>query len=279
YTGSVGRLNTVGEEGLSSWSLNVVMRGLPGEAQASKKIIYVAGAGFAGGAVCFALLFVLFLSDRSVKTAEELARHLNGIPMIGEITNCPMPAHDFEHVWENEENNGKYRILKDQLRAIRFEVKKYLIENEGKILVVSSLNKGDGKSFIASSLAYSFAISGAKVLLIGDGQAAKKDVDLAEKAPIPNNFNRFLAERKIKATELITFLKTNTNKRSLMELDGIEGLNSSFEVLKREFDFIIIDGGDLGQINEIKEWLYFADGCIAICSSGTIMDDEAKRKI
>jgi len=64
-----------------------------------------------------------------------------------------------------------------------------------------------------------------------------------------------------------------------MELDGIEGLNSSFEVLKREFDFIIIDGGDLGQINEIKEWLYFADGCIAICSSGTIMDDEAKRKI
>ncbi|HWK56116.1 MAG TPA: Wzz/FepE/Etk N-terminal domain-containing protein [Parapedobacter sp.] len=280
YTESVGRLNTIGEEGLSAWRLSIVMRGLPGEAQASKRILYVAGAGVAGGSVCLALLFILFLSDRSVKTVDELAKYTNGMPIIGEIVNCPLPERDFEEVWENTEGNKRYGALKNQLRVIRFEIKKYLMESNGKILVVSGLNKGDGKSFIASSLAYSFAISGVKVLLIGDDdQAIKKDIELAKESPVANNFNHFLAERKIKATELITFLKINNTKRSLMELDGIDGLHSSFDVLKREFDLIIIDGGDLGKTNEIKEWLYFADGCLAVCSSGTVIDEEAKRRI
>ncbi|PTS97038.1 lipopolysaccharide biosynthesis protein, partial [Pedobacter sp. HMWF019] len=131
---------------------------------------------------------------------------------------------------------------------------------------------GEGKTFLCSSLAYAFAMTGKKVLLI----SGEKDtvVAHADQKLIPNQFfETFLAKKEIQIEDLITILNSKTEKNSLFEIQNKDNLKSGFSLLKDQFDIIIIDINSLKNINHAKEWLLFTEKNIAIFESGRSLTD------
>jgi capsular exopolysaccharide synthesis family protein len=57
-------------------------------------------------------------------------------------------------------------MFSESIKTIRTNINFSAINNDIKVILISSSNSGDGKSFISSNLAYSFSLEGKNVLLI-----------------------------------------------------------------------------------------------------------------
>nr|WP_199083110.1 hypothetical protein [Pedobacter sp. ASV19] len=91
---------------------------------------------------------------------------------------------------------------------------------------------------------------------------------------IPNQFfETFLAKKEIQIEDLITVLNSKTEKNSLFEIQNKDNLKSGFNLLKDQFDVIIIDINSLKNINHAKEWLLFTEKNIAIFEAGRSLTD------
>ncbi len=87
------------------------------------------------------------------------------------------------------------------------------------------------------------------------------------------DFEVFLVKKEIRTEDLITILNKNMVQNSLLESQSIKNLQTGFEVLRKEFDMIIIDINSLHNMNIAKEWLLFTETNIAVFASGRSLDE------
>src|SRR5690606_9968307 len=137
--------------------------GLP---EPSKTLLYLALSAIASGSIVLVTLVIMFLMDRTITDPNRLAE-LTGIPVLGSINLLDDNNKDLRDIWNEADNTQEFAIYRNLLRALRFEINEQLLNKEGKVLGITSLNKSEGKTFLAAGLAYSFAMIGKKVLLIG----------------------------------------------------------------------------------------------------------------
>ncbi|HEY0770190.1 MAG TPA: lipopolysaccharide biosynthesis protein, partial [Sphingobacteriaceae bacterium] len=181
------------------------------------------------------------------------------------------PATDMKLIWNNN-SDSKYSLYKDMLRSLRFEIDHQLSLNNN-VLGITSLRPGEGKTFLARSLAYAFAMTDKKVLLISDTE--HQDVKHKE-LPAGQLFENFLVKREIQKEDYITVLNTNSSNGSLLEIQNEKNLKAGFEILKNEFDIIIIDISSMGNTNKAKEWLLFTDKNISVFEAGKSLNENDK---
>ena len=72
-----------------------------------------------------------------------------------------------------EEVNGSIAVFENQntlmsetFRNVRTNIQ-FMLENDQKVILVTSTVSGEGKSFISSNLAISFSLLGKKVVIVG----------------------------------------------------------------------------------------------------------------
>jgi succinoglycan biosynthesis transport protein ExoP len=250
--------------------------GLPGNPEPSKEILYTAGAGFGTLVLCLGSLFLLFIADSSVVTLAQLETSTKS-KVLGQINFVEGSDKSIRSIWADKSGNANYDTFKDLLRSFRFEVGNKMDADESKILGITSLVDGEGKTFISYSLAYAFAMTGKKILLIADDQPVIKSDNKA--LSTSQNFQKFLIKKEIHVEDLITFMNKNTEKESLLEIQNINNLKAGFEVLRKEFDLIIIDINSLSDMNITKEWLLFAEKTICVYESGRVLEEADKTNV
>ncbi len=280
YMAALDRTNQGRAEQNTGLRLQVAQVGLPGTAQPSKSIIYVALSGIATFVICFSVLILLFLLDSTIHTVDQLAAATKS-SVIGSLNYITGSNLDIKSIWNEKEENTNYSIHKDLLRSLRFEISNLMSQENSKILGITSLAAGEGKTFIASNLAYAYAMTGKKVLLIGGNKtdeipAIPSD---SKQLQISQNFETFLVKREIEINDLITRLNKIDEHRSLLEIQNEKNLRSGFDVLRKEFDIIIIDINSLSNINLAKEWLSFTEKNIAIFEAGKSLADSDKNLV
>lgn len=257
--------------------LQIVQIGLPEEALPSKSILYIALSGISSFFICFTILLVSFLLDQTINTSKQLAA-ATGLPVLGNLNFVQGADLSVKSIWNDKTDNINHQLYKDLLRSLRFEVSSMLEKDGSKILGITSLSGGEGKSFIASSLAYAFAMIGKKVLLIG-GDSIPVVKSTTKELTTQQNFETFLIKREIQTEDLITVLSKNINNNSLLEIQNIKSLRAGFDVLRKEFDVIIIDVNSLNDLNTAKEWLLFVDKKIAVFEAGKVISDLDKELV
>lgn len=257
--------------------LEIDQFGLPGNPEPSKEIVYIAGAGFSSIMLCFAFLFVLFILDKSIITPSQLELATKS-KSLGVINLIEGSEQSVRNIWADKSGNANYETFKDLLRSLRFEIGSKMDADGSKILGITSLVDGEGKTFIAYSLAYAFAMTGKKILLIADDQQVVKS-NTKELAPASQNFQKFLIKKEIHVEDLITVMNKNTEKDSLLEIQNLKNLKAGFEVLRKEFDLIIIDINSLSDMNITKEWLLFTEQTVCVFESGRSLSDGNKKYI
>lgn len=255
--------------------------GVVNVAEPSKKLMYVGLAGTSSLGTCIFVLAIAFLLDRKIRTSDQLAM-ITQNKIIGQINNIVPNNKDLKTVWEEGKSTEDYSLYKDLVRSLRFEIDTSLKADGQKIIGITGVHNNSGASFIASSLAYSFAMTKKRVLLIGGDyvlskpkQLKGKDADVVEE----NQFDSFIVKRELQTDQFITKLTTNSKNESLLEVYNEDVLRNGFDELKKEFDVIIIDVQSLQKIHHAKEWLMFADKSIALFPAGAIVGPYEKELI
>jgi len=94
---------------------------------------------------------------------------------------------------------------------------------------------------------------------------------------IPSEFfETFIVKKEVQTEDLITVFNSKSNSSSLLETQSTQNLKTGFDVLRKEFDMIIIDINSLREINKAKEWLYFTDRSISVFEFGNKLTDADK---
>jgi len=276
YMDALNRYNQTTVEKNTTVRLQITEEGMPGAPEPSKKWLYVGLSGFAGLSLCLSFFTLLFITDNKIRNADALARATEQ-KVIGSLNYVRESNKDLRDIWEDDHTVFDYTVYKDLLRSIRFEIDSELKRQEKKAIGIVSLTDSTGKTFIASSLAYAFAMTGRRVLLICDDAPNLLSVVSNKEADSNQNFESFLVKKEIKVEDLITVLNKNPNNNSLLEMKDSNSLLSGFEYLKDNFDVILIDIGNLKELNKAKEWLMFSDLSLAIFETGkTLSDDDQK---
>jgi Mrp family chromosome partitioning ATPase len=153
------------------------------------------------------------------------------------------------------------------MQAVRFEVDNELTGS--KTLLINSITKAEGKTFLAINLAYAYASINKKVLLI-DGNFSNPDITSSTQTKV-------YLEDFLKGSDDVSLLQANTrisllgNKghgRSLLEESDVQQIGLKLSALKSAFDVIIIEAPALETLNKSKEWTMFADKVITVFEAG-----------
>lgn len=249
---------------------------MPGAAESSKKMLFTVASGIISEVFCLLVLFVLFYFDNSIKHPKALANK-TGLPVLGYLNVIKGTTLDLKKLWDIE-NRNKMQHFKDLLRSIRFEIDQELHGN--KILAITSLGYGDGKTLLAISLAYSYSIINKKVLLI-DGNFSNPTISttVQPKLFIEDYFRDDPDYKDVILNTSISVLGNQGNDITLLEIENERSIQQKFLKLKSMYDIIIIEVQDMDKMNKAKEWLLFADKTIAVFEANQTFDDNKNASV
>jgi uncharacterized protein involved in exopolysaccharide biosynthesis/Mrp family chromosome partitioning ATPase len=275
YEDILAKFNQANLQSNSGSKLLQVVTAMPDVAQPSKAKILIIVSGVLMLVFCLVVLFITFYLDNSVKHPLQLANKTN-LPVLGYLNKISGGELDLRRLWEIE-NRDKMQQFKDLLRSIRFEVDQEL--DGGKVLAITSMKEGEGKTLLAVSLAYSYSMINKKVLLI-DGNF--------ENPTITDTVNPkvFVEDIFKKTTGYQEPLSSGTNvvgnhggDVTLLELGDERYISEKLNDLKRIYDIIIIEAPSLEAMSKAKEWFIFSTKFIAVFEAGKSIVNGKKQMI
>ena len=238
------------------------------------KAIGLGGGLFFG--ICLAL--VLELMDTNLKTMTDIEQGLQ-LPLIAAI-----PAVDSEHLLP-----GKFREfavsrgvsswskMAEALRGMRTSI---LLSSPGsppKVLMLASTRPGEGKSSIASLTAITFALNGSKVLLI-DADLRRPAIHLRFRIGKGLGLSSVLSG-KVPLEEAVVQWPELPNLHILAsgpipplpsELLGSKEMEEMLAVVRKEYDFVIIDTPPVLAVTDASVLGRLTDAAILILRYGAV---------
>ena len=224
---------------------------------------------FAGLIMGFILPFIyLFLKDllrTKFSTRAELEA-LTSIPVLGEI--CTEKSNERIVIREGENSS-----ISELFRLVRNNIQFILNNKDEKVILITSSIAGEGKSFVGSNLAISMALLGKRVLLIGmdirNPQLANY-LDLHHAKGLTN----YLADAQTQVDEIVirdALLKNldvilagpvPPNPSELLLSGRVDEL---FALLRKEYDYIIIDSAPVSMVSDTFSLTRISDATIYVC--------------
>jgi len=207
---------------------------MPGIISPSKKMLLVILSGIISFIACVIIFFILYFIDDTIKTPEELANK-TGVPVLGYLNLLSTSTIDLRQVWSDPNPNQETYQFRNLLQSVRFEVDTELGPN--KVLLVNSLANGEGKTFLATNLAYAYSLVNKKVLLI-DGNFHHPGITRSVKSKlyIEDYFKGTLPDFNEYNLSKITVFSNKGGDGSLLEVNNEKTIREKFEKLKSVFD-------------------------------------------
>lgn len=243
-------------------SLQVVEPALPGTKQSSKKLILVLASGVASLSLCLLVFFVIYYLDGSIRDSYQLA-NATGLPVLGHLNAVP-GGLDRQRLWDDSAHSAPMKLFHSLIRSVRYELLSTELDTS-KIICVSSLGNGEGKTVVVLGLAWAFSKISKKVLII-DGNfdhselsllSQLKFTDVWAQGPLPNG-----------ARGSIDILGNSGEDVSLLELGSGQVLQERFQFLRSHYDVILIEADSFKALNKAKEWISYSDYLLMVFESG-----------
>lgn len=269
YLDIQNRFNQTSLESSMTVQLTQIELAMPGPAQPSKKLILVALAGIISFIFCLTALFVIFYLDDSIQNATDLANKTS-LPVLAFLPYINTSMLDLTNLWKNGEGNRITIAFKNLLRSLRFEIEREM--GHKKLLVVTSISDGEGKTLISLGLAYAYSMVNKRVLVI-DGNF---DNPTVTETTGSNTFLEDYLKNRITLSEIIkeggvSVLGNRGGDTSIFEFCDESIVKPKLAYLRDVFDIIIIEAPDLDKLNKAREWVVLADKVVAIFASGATL--------
>lgn len=233
-----------------------------------RKIIYlialVLGVGIPVG-----IIYLIGLTKFKLEGRADVEK-LTTVPIVGDI---PLTDEKNEKdgsiaVFENQNN-----LMSETFRNIRTNLQ-FMLQNDKKVILVTSTVSGEGKSFISANLAISLSLLGKKVVIVGldiRKPGLNKVFRLSTKE---KGITLYLANPDTDLMSLVQPSDVNKNLSILpggtvppnpTELLARDGLDKAIEILKKNFDYVILDTAPVGMVTDTLLIGRVADLSVYVC--------------
>jgi succinoglycan biosynthesis transport protein ExoP len=254
--------------------LRLIERAMPGEVQASKKMVLIILSGVISFAFCVFVFFILFYLDNSIRYPLQLANATKK-PVLGYLNTLDKGSRlSLSGMTASEDKS--IRNYKNLVKSIRFELDNEL--PDPKIIGVSSLSKGAGKTPFMIGLAWAFSRVNKTVLII-DGNFGHADISKLN--PGTDVFENFVKnDTAIPATQgQIRILGNRGGDVSLHETASEKEISEKILALKEQFDIILIETDPLSSMHKAKEWINYVDRLVMVFAAGNLFSQADQSKL
>ena len=176
-------------------------------------------------------------------------------------------------------NKNPKSLFAESIRSIRTNLAFASLDKEVKIIMNTSPEAGDGKSFISANLAIAYAQEGKKVLIIDcDLRRGRQHAIFGIENPTDGGYSnlilnykeeiklsRYVIKTKIKNIDLIPTGPTPPNPIELLSSKSNEEL---IKGLKNHYDIIILDCPPILGISDTSVMLKYSDANLVVVSNG-----------
>ena len=245
--------------------------GQPAVEPESKKIFLK--MSLAGISVFFlAAVFFIFIEifDSSVKTPAIFSKQAK-IKVANILNDVNLKQTPVMEMLMQDNDGKKYlqqAVFKNNIRKLRYE----LLNSGKQVFLFTSTQKKSGKTTVIEALATSLLLSKKKVLVMDLNftnntltEQLNTDVFIQQLPKI--DYNQPLAKQKVYGSTAYEDLKVIgcqegniTPSEALYNIDMI----ALMDALKKEFDFILIEGASLNFYADSKELVQYAQGVFAV---------------
>ena len=229
-----------------------------------KKIYMIAlvlGVGLPVG-----IIFLVSLTKFKIEGRADVEK-LTRVPIVGDI-----PVADEKQgsiaVFENQNT-----LMSETFRNVRTNLQ-FMLSHGQKVILVTSTVSGEGKSFVSSNLAISLSLLGKKVVIVGldiRKPGLNKVFNIPRKE---RGITQYLSDSEKDLMEIIQpsdlsknlyILPGGTVPPNPTELLARDGLEKAIEILKTNFDYVILDTAPIGMVTDTLLIGRVADLSVYVC--------------
>lgn len=227
--------------------------------------IYLAALVFGIG-IPVGVIYLIGLTKFKIEGRADVEK-LTSLPVVGDIPLADEKTGAIA-VFENQNN-----LMSETFRNVRTNLQ-FMLENGKNVILVTSTVSGEGKSFISANLAISLSLLGKKVVIVGldiRKPGLNKVFNLPKKE---YGITQFLTNSTVNLMDLVHHSDINKNLYILpggtvppnpTELLARDGLEKTVEILRKNFDYVILDTAPVGMVTDTLLIGRVADLSVYVC--------------
>lgn len=225
-----------------------------------------------GLAIPALILFLLAFFRYKIEGHDDVAK-LTKLPIIADVAIASDRAKTKAYIVVHENKNN---LMEEIFRSLRTNLQ-FLMKEHDKVILMTSTTSGEGKTFIASNVAISFALLGKKVVLVGLDIRKPRLAELFEIDDHHHGITNLLIKDNITWDDVnkqIVNSGVNSNLDLLMagpvppnpgELVTRKSLEETMDILKEHYDYIIIDTAPVGLVTDTLALGRIANATVYVC--------------
>lgn len=239
----------------------------PAPVSPKKKVIALA-ALILGLGIPVGIVYLRDLLKYKIENREDVEK-LTDVSILAELPRCKKPEHGAIVVRENKND-----VMEETFRGLRTNLL-FMLEKSQKVILFSSTQPGEGKSFVAGNTAVSLAFLGKKVIVVGMDirkPGLNKVFNLSRRA---EGITNYLSDPDhVKLTDMIQRSDISPNLDILpggpvppnpTELVAHNVLDDAINQLKELYDYVILDTAPIGMVTDTAIIGRVADICVYVC--------------
>lgn len=218
------------------------------------------------------IIFLIRLFRYKIEGHDDV-ENLTSLPIIADVAIASESTKTKEGIVVHENQNSQ---MVEIFRSMRTNLQFMLGEGK-KTIMFTSCNSGEGKTFNAANLAMSFALLDKKVIFVGLDIRKPRLADLFNINDHHHGITQLLIKNNPTEEEVKSQIVSSgiNNKLDLLmagpippnptELVSRDSLNKIFEILKKNYDYIIIDTAPVGLVTDTLHIGRVADITVYVC--------------
>lgn len=247
----------------------IIEEALAGSAPISpKKMMIALAALIIGLGLPIGLVFLRDLLKYKIENREDVQKITNA-PILGELPRCNTKATGSIVIQENKNN-----LMEECFRGLRTNLL-FMLEKGQQVILFSSTQPGEGKSFVAGNTATSLAFLGKKVLIMGMDirkpslnkvfRLSNRAVGITNYLSDPEHVNLLDMIQHSDISPNLDILPGGPVPPNPTELVAREHLDHAIEELKKHYDYILLDTAPIALIADTAIIGRVADMCVYVC--------------
>ena len=235
---------------------------------APKKNIFLLAALVLGLGIPVGIIYLIDLLKYKIENGEDVQK-LTSVPLIAELPRCQKPAQGAIVVRENHND-----IMEETFRGLRTNLL-FMLEKDEKVILVSSTQPGEGKSFVAGNLAVSLALLGKKTLIIGMDirkpglnrvfNISHREHGITNYLSDPEHTDLFSLVQPSDIHSNLDILPGGAVPPNPTELVARPVLDHAIALFKERYDYVILDTAPIGIVTDTAIVSRVADLCLYVC--------------
>ena len=229
------------------------------------KMIYmialVVGVGLPVG-----IIFLIGLTKFKIEGRNDVEK-LTTLPIVGDV---PLTTERTGSIAVFENQNT---LMSETFRNVRTNLQ-FILKSDQKVILVTSTVSGEGKSFISANLAISLSLLGKKIVIVGldiRKPGLNKVFNIPRKE---QGITQYLSNPEKNLMDFVQLSDVNKNLYILpggtvppnpTELLARDGLDKAIEILKKNFDYVILDTAPIGMVTDTLLIGRVADLSVYVC--------------